>query len=95
LARELFHALPHDFTRLELHRRTRRNYETAPRLIRVSSDPRSGKAREEHAEVSQLNRNIVGQAFGDFIEGLLHHIEDLVLNHPGLIADRHHNVALG
>ncbi len=68
---------------------------TATRLIRVSSDPRSGKAREKYAEISQLNRNIIGQAIGDFVEGLLHHIEDLMLNHPGLIADRHHNVALG
>src|SRR4030095_4575978 len=33
LGRELFHALPHDFTRLELHRRPRRNDETATRLV--------------------------------------------------------------
>ena len=45
LARELFHALPHDLTSLELYRRTGRNDETATRLIRVSSNPRPGKAR--------------------------------------------------
>ena len=51
LARELFHALPHDFTRLELYRRTRRNDETATRLVRVPSNPWPGKARQKHAEV--------------------------------------------
>jgi len=42
-----------------------------------------------------INGNIVCQTVGDFIERPLDHIENLMLHHPGLIADRHNYVALG
>jgi len=49
----------------------------------------------KNAEVSQLHRDVIGEAISDMIERALDDIEDLVLHHPGLVADCHHDVALG
>lgn len=92
---EFFYALPHDFAGLKLHGRPRRNYETAARLIRVSTDAGFGQSRLEDSEVAQLDRHIVGQTIGDLIERPLDDIEDLMLDHPSLVANRYYNVAFG
>jgi hypothetical protein len=48
----------------------------------------------KNAKIAEFNRDIVSQAVGDFIKRPLDYIEDLVLDHAGLIADRDDNVAL-
>jgi hypothetical protein len=46
----------------------------------------------EDPEISQLDRHIISKAVGNVIQGALNNIENLVLDHAGLVADRHHNV---
>jgi hypothetical protein len=49
----------------------------------------------KNAEVPQLYRHVIGKAIGDMVQCSLDDIEDLVLYHAGLVADCHHDVALG
>ena len=89
---KFFNTLPHHFAGFKFHSCSRRNNETAAGLIWVSADPRFSQARLENAEVTKLDRHIVGQAVGDFIKRALNDIENLVLHHACLIANRDHDV---
>ena len=95
LARELLDALTHDLSRFEFHSRTRRNHEAAARLIRIASYTRLGQPRLENSEIAQLDRDVFCKTVCNVIKGSLDHLEDFVLNHSGLIADRDYNIALG
>jgi hypothetical protein len=94
-AGKFFDALTHNLAGLKFHRRSRRNDETASGLVWISPYSRFGQPRLKNAEVAQFHWNIIGQAVGDFVQSALNHIEDFVLHHPGLVADRNDNVALG
>ena len=91
-ARKFFHPLAHDFPRLELDGRARRNNKTAARLIRVAPHAGLGQARLKNAKIPQFDRDIIGQTVGNVVESSLHNVKDLVLHHPSLIADGHNNV---
>jgi hypothetical protein len=47
----------------------------------------------EDAKIAQLDRDIIGQTVGDFVQSTLHDLENFVLHHAGLVADRYDNVA--
>jgi hypothetical protein len=64
-------------------------------LIWISADARFGQSRLEDSEVAELNRDVVGQTVSDLVERTLDNIEDLMLDHSGLIADRNYDVAFG
>src|SRR4029077_20856908 len=93
LAGQFFDALSHNLAGLKFHGRARWNDETATRLIWVSSHPRLGQSRLENSKVAQFDRNVVGQTVSNFVEGTLDNVEDLVLHHSGLVANRNHDVA--
>ena len=88
-------ALTHDLASLKLHCGSRRNHETAAGLIRISPNARLCQSRLKNTEVAQFNGDVVCQTISDFIERPLNHIEDFMLDHAGLIADRHNDVAFG
>ena len=91
-SRQLFYSLTHDFPRFEFHRRSRRNHETAPRFVRISANPRFRQAWLKDPGISQFHCHIISKAVGNVIQGALNNIENLVLDHASLVADRHHNV---
>jgi hypothetical protein len=89
---KFFNALAHYLAGLKFHRRPRRNNETAAGLIWVSTDPGLGQAWLKDAEITKLDRHVARQAVGDFIKRALNDIENLVLHHACLIANRDHDV---
>jgi hypothetical protein len=93
LARELLDALTHDLARFEFHSRPRRNHEAAARLVWVASDARFGQSRLKDTEIAQFHGHVACQAVGNMIERPLNHIENLMLHHTGLIANRHNEIA--
>jgi hypothetical protein len=46
-------------------------------------------------EISQLHRHIIGKAVRNVIQRALNDVKNLVLNHAGLVANRHDNVPFG
>jgi len=95
LTRKLLDALTHNLASFKFHRCSRWNHETAARLIWIPANSGFCQPRLKNAKIPQLNRNIVGQTICDFIERPLNYIEDLMLDHSRLIADRDDDVALG
>ena len=94
MPRKLLDALTHDFASLEFYRGPRRNYKTAAGLIGVPTDARLRQSRLKHAEIAQFNWNVIRQAVGDLVQCALDDVEDMMLHHPGLVADRNDDVAL-
>jgi hypothetical protein len=92
-AGKFFDALAHHLSGLEFYGSARGNDEATSRLIWVATNPRFGEARLKDAKVAQLDSYVACQAIGDLIQRSLNDIEDLVLHHPSLVADRHDNVA--
>jgi hypothetical protein len=93
--RKLLDSLTHNLASLKFHRRPRWNHETAAGLIRISTDARLCQPRLENAKVAQLDGDVVGQTVGDLIKRPLDYIEDLVLDHAGLVTDGDNDVAFG
>ena len=88
-------SLTHDLSSFEFHSRTGRNYKAASWLVRVSPDPRFCQSRLKNSEVAQFNGYVVGQTVGDFVECPLNDIENLMLDHAGLVTDGDNDVAFG
>jgi hypothetical protein len=64
-------------------------------LIWVSTDTGFGQPGLKNSKIAQLDRHIVGQTVSDLVQRPLDNIEDLMLDHSGLIADRNYDVAFG
>jgi CheY-like chemotaxis protein len=94
-AGKLLHALAHDFAGLELYGRPGWDHKTAARLIGVAAHARLGQARLKHAKVAQFHRDVVRQAISNVVERALHDLENVVLHHSRLVANRDNNVPLG
>jgi hypothetical protein len=94
-ARKLLDPLAHDFSSLELDRRTRRDNETASRFIGISSHPWFRQTRLKDSEIPQFDRDVIGQTIGNVIEGSLDDFEDIMLDHSGLIANGDNNIPFG
>lgn len=65
------------------------------RLVRVAANFGLPNLYNEHAEIAELDLVALGQRFGDVIQGLLNHIQDLVLNQPGFLVDANDEFAFG
>jgi len=87
--------LTHNLASFEFHRGAWWNNKTATRLIWVSTDARLGQTRLKNAKIAQFNRDIVSETVGNFIKRPLDYIEDLMLDHTGLVANGDDDVALG
>jgi hypothetical protein len=95
LARKFLDALTHYLASFKFYRRSGRNHKTAPRLIWISANARFCQPWLKNAEIPQFNWNVVGQTVGNFIKRPLDYIEDLMLNHAGLVTDGDNDVAFG
>ena len=63
--------------------------------IGIATNARLAEFYLEDAEVAQLDRLPVGQAFREMIERALDDVEDVLLHHAGLVADADDQVAFG
>ncbi len=89
------HTLTHDFSRLELHGRARRDGNIDIGLVRVTSHAGAGEAHLEHSEIPQLDTITLGQSIRDMVESLLNDIEDIALDKTRFVADCDDKVAFG
>jgi len=89
------HALTHDFSRLELHGRARRDRNIDIGLVRITSDTGTGESHLEHPEIPQLDTITFGQCIRDMVERLLDDIEDIALNETRFVADGNDEIAFG
>jgi len=49
----------------------------------------------KNPKIPQFHCHVISETIGDMVQGALNDIKDLVLYHAGLVANCHHDVALG
>ena len=92
-AREFLDTLAHDLAGLEFYGRTRRNHEAAARFIWIAADARLRQPGLKHAEIAEFDRHVIRETVRDMIECPLDHLEYVMLDHAGLVADRDDDVS--
>lgn len=79
--------LSHFLAGLEFNDRSRRDADIHLRRIGVSANARFPDLDLEDPEITQFDRLSLRDRVGNIVKGLLHDLQDLLLNQTGLVAD--------
>ena len=90
--REFEHVGPHFLAGLEFHHGAGGNGHVGFRRVGIAADARLADFDLEDAEVAQFHLVALGERLGDVIERFLHHVEHLLLDEAGFIADANNQV---
>ena len=89
----LHHCLAHFFPRLELDDAPLGDGNVVFRLVGVAPDSCLAGFDFKYPEVAKLNSIACGQRIRNVVQGLLDDVQNLRLNHPGLLADADYEFA--